>query len=1227
VAVGDGREGTGNGEGRRPMFLKRLKVRNFKSFAGATEIPFQPGFTGVAGPNGMGKSNISDAILFVLGPTSSKALRAERLTHLFFNGGSSKKPATECEVSLVFDNSDKLLPSEAAEVEVTRYVKLAPSDPDGYYSYFYVNGKRTTQTEIDALLSHARLSGDGYNLVQQGDVNKIVTMGPVPRRGLLERLAGISQYDEELERAATKRTDLDQNLSRIQTLLGEIKGRLSSLEGQRLQAIQYKQLQDDKRRSEARLARAGHRMAEQELATCRKQVATVREELARLDSTRGELSARGEELARAIDQIDREVAEAGGAAAVKFKAELDEKRMAYARLDQSLSHLRETLEEISGQTDDLARAVRADEEQRSRLDRQQSTLSDQVAALEQQAEENTAGIRAATGTGGKSGEKLASARKHQLELERQHDAKQKGWQQAVQEREAANAAREAAERTVAQAEDDLRERGVEVKDLELRMKESGPSKGSGGTSTGDLQKELFSLRNQEKSLIAESERLAREVGELNRRYLTLDARLKARTEAGARPNQLAAVDFLLSQRNLGKLPGIRGTVEELAEFEPKVKTALQVAGGSRFQALVVETDQVAEECIKLLREEKRGRATFLPLNKMLPGRPHGKALVAAKASGASGFAIDLVRFDESYRAAFWYVFGETVVMNDLASARAEMGGVRLVTLNGDLIEATGAISGGYLDPSAQGRGADSAVELKRLGDELREKSAAESAARVTLGKTVERIRSVSEELATRSIQDQSQQSTRQILEKDLAAARARLKAAQERIATATADQKSAETEFATAGEAVDRLAGEIATLKASIAKAQEEYLGQLPESLGAKLRALQEAAQKTTEERVRVHGELESTRASLAALVTGLEARRTELANATAAVAAKKKEITQTEKAVLAAKEALDALKSVESRQTEAQKAQAARKKKLEDERLDLTRRLAEAQANLETRRSLLTQEKTRLAVAEAKFHELEEALRQFPQPEPDEKAIPVEELKRRIATLEQQLATLGDVNLRAVEEYDAEKTRLDEFAAEVQRLTSERTELVGLVAEIETKKREKIHEVVGQVNGNFREIYGELSAGGEGEIALENPDDPLAGGLLIKARPVGKTVARLEQLSGGEKSLASLAFIFSLQRYDPSPLYVFDEVDMSLDGLNAEYVGRMLRHNAERAQFIVISLRKVTLKFAGHLYGVTMHGDGCSRVVGIHLDDIHDVESREGARAPEEAPPPVEAR
>jgi chromosome segregation protein len=238
--------------------------------------------------------------------------------------------------------------------------------------------------------------------------------------------------------------------------------------------------------------------------------------------------------------------------------------------------------------------------------------------------------------------------------------------------------------------------------------------------------------------------------------------------------------------------------------------------------------------------------------------------------------------------------------------------------------------------------------------------------------------------------------------------------------------------------------------------------------------------------------------------------------------------------------------------------------------------------------------------------------MKELPAAEADEPPATVEEIRRTISTVSAQLEAMGSVNLRALEEYDAEKQRLEDFDTEVTRLKSEKSELLTLVGEIEKKKREKLVEVVIAVNDHFKAIYGELSGGGEGEIALEVPSDPLAGGLLIRARPVGKNVQRLEQLSGGEKSLASLAFVFALQRYDPSPLYVFDEVDMSLDGVNAENVGRMLRRNAERAQFVVISLRKVTLKFAHQLFGVTMHGDGCSRVVGLKLDEIVDVDERD---------------
>jgi chromosome segregation protein len=1209
------------------MYLKRIKVRNFKSFAGATELPFQPGFTGVAGPNGMGKSNISDSILFVLGPTSSKALRADRLTHLFFNGGSSKKPATECEVSLVFDNQDQLLPVNAPEVEITRYVKLAPSDPNGYYSYFYVNGKRTTQTEIDAILSHARLSGDGYNLVQQGDVNKIVSMGPIPRRGLVERLAGISQYDEELERAETKRTDLDTNLDRINTLLTEIRNRISALESQRLQAIQYRQIQEEKRRAEAQLARAGHLLARQEVTTCEKQLAQLTAEIEKLKAEAGKLTEERDTAAQAIDAAEKEIARQGGESAAKFKQELDDKRLAFAKLDQNLQSLQETLQGLDDRIHVLSEQVKADEKDAQKFETQQKTLAGQLEELAKKADAQARDLKSATGDAEQSQGKLVGTRKQVLELERQYEAKQKGWQEIVQRRESAKASLDAADRSQAQAEEDHRDRELELKDLELRIKQTGAGPKGAQVRTADLQKEFSQLKSQEKELTAGADRLAQEVAELNRRYLALDARLKARAESGSRATPMAAVDFLLSQRNLGKLSGIRGTVEELAQFDAKFQTALNVAGGSRFQALVVETDQVAEECIKLLKAEKRGRATFLPLNKMLPGRPHGKALIASQAAGTQGFALDCVHFDESLRPAFWYVFGETVIMDELSHARAQMGGVRLVTLGGDLIEATGAISGGYLDAGEKGRGGDTGVELKRLGEELRTKSAAESTARQTLQKAVERIRSLGEELTKRSVEDEAHQSTRDFLDGDLASARDRLKEAKERVDAVLAARDKAESTYQKSNGEADSSAKELARLKEQLSKIHEEYLGHLPGALSARLRELQEASQATADARVKLNGELESVRASLAALLQNLSTHRSEVAEAKQQSGEKRKELLSVTKGRDSAKEALEALKTVESQQSETVKAATEKKRKLDGERLKIVEKLARAETQISGRQTMLDQEQIRLATAQQRLTEVEAALKEFPEPAADEKPVAVDELKRTITTLGAQLDSMGSVNLRALEEYDQEKGRLDEFQSEAERLSSEKKELLGLVGEIEKKKREKIGQVVVSVNTAFKEIYGELSGGGIGEIALESPQDPLAGGLLIRASPVGKTVERLEQLSGGEKSLASLAFIFSLQRYDPSPLYVFDEVDMSLDGLNAENVGRMLRRNSERAQFIVISLRKVTLKFAHRLFGVTMHGDGCSRVVGLNLDEIVDIDEHDRLTPATPAPAPMEAR
>lgn len=1160
----------------------------------------------------MGKSNISDAILFVLGPTSSKALRADRLTHLFFNGGSSKKPATECEVSLVFDNKDRLIPSETDDVEVSRYVKLQPSDPDGYYSYFYINGRRTTQSEIDLLLSHARLSGDGYNLVQQGDVNRIVSMGPVPRRGLVERLAGISQYDEELERAETKRTALDGNLSQIQTLLTEIRSHLSALESQRLQAIQFKQLQDEKRRAEARLAHADLRLARREVGSCHEMLAKVASEIQQMQADAARQESDRDKVSHEIERAEQEIAARAGPEGLRFKTELDSKRLAFARLDQQFQGAEEALADCDRRLSSLESELTEARATEKELVGREQTLARELGSIESRARAHSEALKEATGGAEKSQGRLSELRQKILIQEQLKQARSIEWQAAVQALETARAQVASSEREQAQVEEDEQTRQLELRDLELRIRQSRTGGTKGDRSSADLQKDLFQLKAKERALSEQARALSGEVLELNRRYMALDARLKARADQNPRFGSLAAVEYLLSLRNLGKLPGIRGTVEELTRVEAQHHTALTVAAGGRFQSVVVENDQVAEECINLLRAEKRGRATFLPLNRMLVGRPRGKSLIVAQSPGAVGFAVDLVKFDEEMRPAFWYVFGETVVMEDLVGARAQMGGVRLVTLAGELIEATGAITGGFIETGSRARGGDSALELRRLGEELREKSGLESATRAELDKIEPEIRRLSEELAKRSGEVEAQGSALRLLDKELGAARERLTEAKARIEKVASSRVESEKARATAQRNSEALETELARIQKLLGELNDQYHQQLPGAISGRLRTLQEAVEKAGAEQLNLAKQLETARAQHTAAAQAVVAKEQQREELTASRALKDKEIAHLGKVRSAAQEELEKLKTVESEQLRAVEGQTAAKRQLEARRLKLVEEIARAQEVLRTRRAMQQNEEVRGAAAERRLAELEEAIRVYPEIADDPGTVSLEELRRAISTLSAQLDSMGAVNLRALEEYDAEKGRLDNFEGEVARLSSEKTELLGLVEAIDKKKRIRIKEVVGAITLTYHEIYSELSGGGEGEISLENPEDPLAGGLLIKARPVGKNVQRLEQLSGGEKSLASLAFVFALQRYDPSPLYVFDEVDMSLDGINAENVGRLLRRNAERAQFIVISLRKVTLKFAHRLFGVTMHGDGCSRVVGLSLDEIVDMDERE---------------
>ncbi|MDX1610916.1 MAG: AAA family ATPase, partial [Candidatus Thermoplasmatota archaeon] len=327
------------------MFLKRVDMKNFKSFR-EVSVPLEPGFTGITGPNGSGKSNISDAILFVLGTKSSKQIRAGRLGDLIHNGGKDGKAAKECRVSLIFDNTDRTMPLDTDEVKLTRRVKKSPSDPTNTYSYYYVNGESSSLTEFEELLSHARISADGYNIVQQGDVTQIVTMSNVERRKLLDETAGITRFDKEIDEAEARRGDVEDNLDRTRLILREVNQTLKTLAREKERAAEYRDLQENLQGLKTKLAKKRVLALEQELKNVHESIASYEEEGDQLRAKRAKVDERVQALTARMDELDEEMAELGGDEARERQEQLQELREQASTARQMRNHFKDEVQGV-----------------------------------------------------------------------------------------------------------------------------------------------------------------------------------------------------------------------------------------------------------------------------------------------------------------------------------------------------------------------------------------------------------------------------------------------------------------------------------------------------------------------------------------------------------------------------------------------------------------------------------------------------------------------------------------------------------------------------------------------------------------------------------------------------------------------------------------------------------------------------------------------------------------
>ena len=1180
------------------MFLKALEMENFKSFRGEVVIPLDRGFSAITGPNGSGKSNCGDAIQFVLGPKSTRTIRAQNTKQLMFNGAEGYKPARNCTVTLVFGNpvlssGRRRLPIENDEVRMTRSIRLTASD--NVVSSYLLDGEESSQKSFHRLLNAANARPDGYNIVLQGDVTGLARMTPIERRKVLDGVAGVTSYDDEIRKAKKQQDNVDSYLERIGMLQEEQQVRLKELSEERKIAVKAQSITDELTLSRSQRYQAMyaslqfelHHQIEEQLRYVEE--ATVLEEevkegskvLVKLDDRVGEIQKQidallggdGNALSQAIHslrvQVDRDKDRIEDAK----QADLDDKeelKISLERYNEAAAALESLLAEVDASKNQL--------EECERMLAEAQTEEDEVRALLEGSGKTNAELNKALGDAIST---LEEAKKTVAAAQSEVD------------RTAAQV--ELIATSLGKAEEKVEESRLELEEKDAEFKAISGSGKKADRST--LTQGIIDSENAESRLLEENAAIERRMTETERQLRSARAELESKSNSKGMAGGAAAV---LGARDRGELRGVIGTIAELCgPINAEHETALATAFGGAMTSVVVDSDQVAAEAIRWLAQRKAGRATFLPLNKLTANRAGGKAMMVARKPGVVGFAYELLEYDPRIDAAIKFALRNTLIVDSMEIARQNMGGVRLVTMRGDVTEAGGAMVGGSRARMSVGFGGGiaGAKEVERLSSEIerfRLMSDTVSAALVDVRAEQKSLRNQINELANEegAIKRETLRAELTTFKKTHATLVGEVRQLKEQL-------QALETLGSDQLEALDTAECGVADAEIVRKNAHSALEDASPQHLKDRLH---ECTVKRTQ--------AEGIRSNAQVTLRGASERKELLTNS---AGGEKERISQLENGlstragtVITLKESIRT-NGLNLAEKEAERAQYLEENKgLEDERLELV----EERAGLN---SSLTQKANQARSHRNLSSEFERTIQQKRQElhgvemdmgatgiEPAEEGTvldSVADIDRRIRRLERRLEEFGMVNMRAIEQYDAVEERLNAMEGDFKKLRDRKKQLIEVAERLEEQRKVRLIAVLEKVNENFKKVYKAVSNGGRGELYLENEDEPFKGGLELWAQPKGKSsnVTR-HQLSGGEQSVAALALIFAIQDYDPSPFYYFDEVDQNLDSVNAECIAKMCRERSKRAQFIMVTLRKVSLQLADHHIGITHGGDGCSR-------------------------------
>ena len=1258
------------------VHIKRIELSHFKSFGGTTKVPILPGFTVVSGPNGSGKSNILDALLFCLGLASSKGMRADRLPDLVNNKHIGNGKAAEAIVSVTFDLTDlgdlsdvvttvtdardltlvssseelaaaignssngngnghneaeaelaeqesestvdqddkkivAVANSDSLEWKVTRRLRVGKNG--NYTSTFYINGEVSTATEVHEQLQKLRIYPEGYNVVLQGDVTSIITMNSRERREIIDELAGVAAFDRKIQQTRKTLDKVQEKEEKCHIIAQELIANRDRLAADRVKAEKYRKLKETVQSKKTQEKVLVWRSLTQQQEELQNKLAAGEAEAASLTKSIAELDREVKAESDKLETLNARVKALGEDEQLSVASDLATQKAKQMTLQQKLGELNNTSQQKQLALVQTQQSLSQYQQEIKELGQEKDCLeSETVPELTKQAIAARETVTESKNNANAIAEASEAWVQEQTNLSRQVGViqstlnPQRTEQARINERykQLDNAIREQTE-------------SLEAIDAELKTKQSEYDSLSDRVASeqGHVQSVAQQLAEAESDRSLQQETQQRLLKEQRDKQRELD-KLEAKKQAQQEVQGTHASKIILNS----DLLGVEGMVAQLGQVEQRYRLALETAAGGRLGFIVVENDRVAAQGIELLKRERGGRATFLPLNKIQAPRL-GNMATMRFGRGFIDLAVNLVDCDRRYDEIFAYVFAGTVVFDNLDNARSSLGKYRIVTLEGEILEVSGAMTGGSKSSRSSlhfgGMANREPEQVQVLRERLAEIARILDSYDKRLATQIAQIQDLAEELTEARQLGRDNKMLCEQLEKDLKRLTGQRELLIDRLHNNRQERDTIQSRLEILNREIpereaklDELQQQLKVLENSHSQSEWQQVRSIISSQEEQLRQCEQVLRQAETKLLEVTNSDRRAREKFAEAeqnIVQLTDNQTEIKQQQSAIDVKLTDLAQK---ITATEVELEKL-SEKLGETKKERDRLENKlKELRDRHQKQAWKLEKLQESQQERQATLQTLQQQIAEQEL---ELPDPMPEIPQLINNEEMEAgesitfanlqeqVEQLQRQIRNGEKRLEAMEPVNMLALEEYEKTETRLQELSNKLDTIEAERTELLLRVEKFTTLRLRAFKESYDAVNENFQKIYAELSDG-DGHLQLEDEDDPFNGGLNLIAHPKGKPVQKLSSMSGGEKSLTALGFIFSLQKYRPSPFYAFDEVDMFLDGANVEKLSRMVKKQAQLAQFIVVSLRRPMIEASERTIGVTQARGAHTQVLGIKM-------------------------